>query len=355
MFSLRIDWGFLVISLFFCAFSLSLIWSTNPNYFVSQLTFFIVGYVLFLLFSQIDRNIFSSFPYLFYGISILFLLFSLLSPEVRGASRWIEIMGIVVQPSEVIKPFIIVSFASIMTYFKRGGFLAYFIKAVFYFLPILMIFIQPDLGNVIIYIIFLSAMTFANKLNFKIILLIFIGLVIMSPIFWHTLRDYQKDRILTFINPESDPQGAGYNAIQAVIAVGSGRVFGWGLGRGTQSHLRFLPENHTDFIFASLTEELGLFSATLLILFYLYLLLRIIHFAASSDSKFAYLTMIGIFVQILSQMFINISMNMGLIPITGVTLPLISSGGSSIIATFISLGIIVSLKKEKKAAPLVIR
>lgn len=349
------DWGLVVVTLALGGLSLSLIWSNDPSFLTSQFLFFIVGFILFFLFSQVNSDVFRGFAIPFYILSLAFLVVTLLNIEIRGASRWIDIFGFRIQPSELVKPFLIVSFAYFIDQDKQGK-LSALIKSIFlYFFPLVVIFLQPDLGNVIIYFLFLMAMLIANNFNFKLLLTFFILAVVGSPIFWGVLREYQKQRIISFINPQSDPQGAGYNAIQSMIAVGSGGIFGLGLGRGTQSHLRFLPENHTDFIFASLSEELGLFGAVILLSIYIYVFWKILHLALNSTSKFNYLIYIGIFSQILSQVFINISMNIGLIPITGVTLPLVSSGGSSVIATFIALGIVVSLEKDQTRESLVIR
>lgn len=336
-------------------FSLALIWSTNPSYLTSQLIFFVIGLFIYIFISQLDSSLIKGFAVPFYILSIALLLITLLSFEIRGASRWIDIFGVRMQPSELVKPLMIVSFAYLMSEFKVKS-IADFIKLFcLYTLPIAIIFFQPDLGNVIVFSIFLGGMIFANNLNSKIIILS-IGLaVLISPTLWHILKGYQKQRILTYISPQSDPSGAGYNAIQAMIAVGSGGLFGMGLGRGTQSHLRFLPENHTDFIFASLTEELGFLGAGLLLLFYSLIFRKLLHIARKTEDKFSYLIVLGIFTQIFSQVFINIAMNIGLVPITGVTLPLVSAGGSSIIATFLALGIVSSLEKDYKDDPLVIK
>lgn len=349
------DWGLVVVTLALAGFSLALIWSTNQNFFTSQLIFFIIGFLFFFFISQFDSDSIKSLAIPFYIFSLVLLLLSLLNSEIRGASRWIEIFGIGMQPSELVKPLMIVSFAYFMTQTNLSNLISLVKYILLFILPVVIIFFQPDLGNVIIYCLFLTGMLLSSKLNIKVIVSVVLLVVLTSPLLWGILREYQRARILSFLSPENDPQGAGYNAIQAMIAVGSGGLFGQGLGRGTQSHLRFLPENHTDFIFASLSEELGLLGALLLLFFYAYIFIKFLKFASETTDRFQYLVIIGIFTQILSQVFINISMNIGIIPITGITLPLLSSGGSSIISTFISLGVFVCLKKDKQRIPLVIR
>lgn len=355
MLRFHIDLFLLTIVCCLMGFSLALIWSTNPNYLTSQLVFFVIGFIFYFLFSKIDSNLLKSLSIILYFFSVFLLAATLLSGEVRGASRWIEFLGIRIQPSEVVKPFIIISYAYFISEYKIAKIIDYFKLFILSILPIVIIFFQPDLGNVIIYTIFLVSMIFANNLNLKVAVVILSVLVLATPLFWHTLRDYQKQRIITFTNPELDPEGAGYNAIQSMISIGSGGIFGRGLGRGTQSHLRFLPENHTDFIFASLTEELGLFGASILLIFYSLLFIKIFKVALLTQEKFGYLVILGIFIQLFSQVFINIAMNTGLVPITGITLPLLSAGGSSILGTFIVLGIVSGLEKKHRSDPLVIK
>lgn len=181
----------------------------------------------------------------------------------------------------------------------------------------------------------------------KILSLILIGTLII-PITWFFLHDYQKERITGFLAPELDPLGRGYNLIQSTIAVGSGQLFGRGLGRGTQSRLQFLPEFRTDFIFASIAEELGLLGSLVILLIYLYMLLYCLKIANQTEDKFSYLIIIGVSSMLLFQVFVNIGMNIGILPITGITLPLISYGGSSLIVTFICLGLIASVTKNRK-------
>lgn len=353
MSAFRTQWDIFILLLCMFGFSLAVIWSVNPDYFYSQLIFFIIGIILFIIFRSINPDIYKGLGIVFYIISIILLLIALFSPDIRGSSRWIHFNDYRIQPSEIIKPFLVLSYASFLVH-KKPGIVSSIFLSILFFIPLILTFLQPDLGSTIIYSIFSFSMIFANGIPLLIILAVGVVSVVVSPLIWGVLRDYQKQRILNFISPANDPQGAGYNAIQAMIAVGSGKLFGQGLGRGPQSHLRFLPENHTDFIFASLVEEFGFIGSLLLLLFYGYLFFRLLRLISTTTDKFAYLVIIGIFMQIFSQFFINIAMNVGLVPITGVTLPLISAGGSSILATMMSLGITLSLVKNNKQTPLVI-
>ncbi|MCL5798281.1 MAG: rod shape-determining protein RodA [Patescibacteria group bacterium] len=329
--------------------SLSILGSTTPTLFSQQLIFFLVGIFLFLIFSAVDFRIWSRFSWIFYIFSLFFLIASFASGEVRGASRWIDIAGIrVIQPSELLKPFVILFLTGIIIDRERHTILDK-LKPFIFFLPILIIiFKQPDLGNVLVYFLTFIALELASGLP---LLYFFIGAVlsgVVLPFFWFVLKQYQKVRLLAFFNPQADPVGIGYNAIQAMIAIGSGQLFGMGLGRGTQSHLLFLPEYHTDFVFASLGEELGFLGTFAVIIFYFILLLRILQVMEESENNFGKLLVIGIFAQIFIQVFINIGMNLGIMPITGITLPLLSYGGSSIISTFIDLGLVASVARVSK-------
>ncbi|HKZ34994.1 MAG TPA: FtsW/RodA/SpoVE family cell cycle protein, partial [Patescibacteria group bacterium] len=172
--------------------------------------------------------------------------------------------------------------------------------------------------------------------------------LLVLPGIWFLLREYQKQRIFSFLNPYADPLGTGYNVIQSTIAVGSGQLFGRGLGRGTQSRLQFLPEYHTDFIFATLAEELGFFGSILLLFLFFFLIFHVFETARSAPNTFGVFIAIGVGAMILFQVCVNVGMNIGIIPITGITLPLVSYGGSSLLATLISLGLVASVFCKKR-------
>jgi rod shape determining protein RodA len=265
----------------------------------------------------------------------------------RGAVRWFHLGPVGFQPSEIIKPLFILFFANFLADRKTN-----FLFFIFYFLfcipPLFLIFKQPDLGtSLVISAVFLGIL-FAAKTDFKLLIVNCSLLIAGLPILWHFLQDYQKTRIISFFRPYQDPLGAGYNLIQSVIAVGSGLLFGRGLGRGTQSQLYFLPERSTDFIFASLAEELGLLGSLLLLGAYFLLLWRILTIAKEAADEQGYLIAIGAFSLFLFQVLVNVGMNLGLLPITGITLPLVSLGGSSILAMMITLGLVESVARARK-------
>lgn len=334
--------------------SLSILGSTTPTLFSQQLMFFIIGIVLYMIFSSLDYRLWKKFGFVSYVLSLLFLMTSFFGINVRGASRWIEIGGINLQPSELIKPFTIIFIASFLVGGREKHTFTK-LKSLLLFLPILVfIFKQPDLGNVLVYLFTYISILVADGLPLLYLIGTFLIFGILMPAVWFILRDYQKARLLSFINPYADPVGAGYNSIQAMIALGSGQLFGLGLGKGTQSHLLFLPEYHTDFVFASLGEELGFFGGLMVIFFYLILLGRILKAGSNTQDDFAKLLTIGVFAQLFIQIFINIGMNLGLLPITGITLPFLSYGGSSIISTFIDLGLVASVLRVSKSTKYIV-
>lgn len=330
-------------------FGLTVLWSIRPDLAGQQIIFLLAGFLLFLLFSQIDYHLLTYFRTLLYFLICAALLLTLLfAPQTRGAARWLEIGNFRLQASEIMKPFLILAFAGFLRLYPSIGFKRLFSIAILASAPLLLIFKQPDLGNTIIFLLILISLLFVGGLKWRLMfggILLFLATI---PIFERTLKDYQRERIASFLNPQSDPLGTGYHLIQAMVTVGSGQIFGRGLGRGTQTHLWFLPEQHTDFIFASLSEELGLLGAALLIILYALILWRILTIAQNSKDQFGILISTGIFTMVLAQVFINIGMNIGILPITGVTLPLVSYGGSSIISTMISLGIVESIARDKR-------
>lgn len=345
----HIDWITALLLLCLGLFGLFLLLTISSSYFVSQLLYLIVGFVLLFAFSLIDPFLLWWFAPIGYVLANLFLALSYFGPTIRGATRWIFIFGAQIQPSELIKPFLLLAFAYFMAKYSPRV-LANIPKLLILFaIPFFLVLRQPDLGSSLIYASFWSAMMLAGGIPIWFVVATVSLLGILGPFLWNHLAPYQQGRITTFLNPTLDPKGAGYNALQAMIAVGSGQLFGRGLGRGTQSHLRFLPEFHTDFIFATLIEELGFLGGTLLLAGYGMLLARIIAPILKgivTDTR-VFLYSFGLFAMLISQIFINAGMNMGLIPITGITLPLVSYGGSSILSTAIAFGILWALSRDR--------
>jgi len=343
------DWLILILVLGIASMGLLAIKSAAPAYFWQQFVWFIFGLVLFFLFSQIDHRIYERASWYFYLGSIAFLLITFIFGGVtRGAVRWIQIGGFNLQPSEMVKPFLILFLASFFSDEEQNNLKKILQSLLFLLLPVILIFLQPDLGSSLVVVFIWLGMVLAKGVKAKWLVFGSSFLAVFSPLAWHFLKDYQRQRIYTFLNPHADALGSGFNVIQSMIAVGSGKIFGRGLGRGTQSHLRFLPEKHTDFIFASLAEEIGFLGIMLLLGLFFFLLWRILTLARNTADHFAYFICIGVFSLLFSQIFINIGMNLGVFPITGITLPLISYGGSSLISTMICLGIVSSLSRFRE-------
>ncbi|MCL4389905.1 MAG: rod shape-determining protein RodA [Patescibacteria group bacterium] len=338
-----LDWPILVLTLILCGFGAAIIGSVAPEVLLPQILFYLVGLGLFFVISNLDFRIYASFGKLIYIAAIVLLSITLfIGLETRGAVRWIPLGPFRLQFSEILKPFLIVSFASFLSSGK-----SYFKSLIWIAIPLGLIFKQPDLGSALVYAIAFGAMILSSGINLIYPLLCAVGAALAAPLGWNFLAQYQRQRILTFLNPGADPLGASYNSIQSLITVGSGMFFGKGLGQGTQSHLSFLPERHTDFVFASLAEEMGFVGATILLGAFFLLLWRIFKIAGSCKDKTARLAVLGIGAMLLAQIFVNVGMNLAILPVTGITLPLVSYGGSSVLATMISLGMVAGLAKDR--------
>lgn len=346
------DWLGVLFLLCLGIFGLFLLLTIEYSLFTQQFAFLVVSLVLVWIVSRVQSTILWWLTPMLYVVSNALLLLTYANQSVRGAARWISVFGVQFQPSELAKPLLMLVFARAIAQFppRKPRYIP--LHIILFIVPFFLIFKQPDLGTSLVYAGVWLSMMIAGGLSFRIIFMGIITSAVFIPASWWVLADYQKSRILTFLNPSHDPQGAGYNAIQSVIAVGSGQLFGRGLGRGTQSHLRFLPEFHTDFIFATLIEELGFFGGFALLVLYGLLLWRVLSPLVMGVVKdiFPYTYSIGLFVLLLVQITINVGMNMGLIPVTGITLPLVSYGGSSLISVCLSFGILWALLREEKSS-----
>lgn len=343
-----LDWILIFSLLILSIFGIIAVHILVPGSLLQQLAYFIFAFIFFLIFSQIDYRILEKISLPLYLGSIAFLFAPLLFGKItRGSVRWIQFGPITIQPSEIVKPFLVIFFAS---FFSNGklNFKKILIGGILLVIPLFLVFIQPDLGSSLVILLSWIGIVFFAGIPTGFILMALALFIMLLPITWILLKEYQRQRIISFLNPSADPLGAGYHIIQTIIAVGSGQFFGRGLGRGTQSQLKFLPERHTDFIFASLAEDLGFLGSAILILGFLILLWRILFISQKTKDLFGSLVCLGVFSILFSQIFINIGMNIGLLPITGITLPIVSYGGSSLVATMISLGIIENIAKLKK-------
>lgn len=318
------------------------IYSSSKELAIQQIVFTIIGFIFFFLISQIELQSIKKLINPFY-IFIIFILLAvlILGIETRGALRWIPLGMFNIQPSEFAKPILILFLAKFWSE-NKATWLNIF-KSMLWFAPLfLLIFKQPDLGSALTLIAIWLGMLFAAHISVRKILVVVLISLLVIPTSWSFLHSYQKERILSFLAPETDPLGKGYNLIQSTIAVGSGQLLGMGLGRGTQSRLQFLPEFRTDFIFASIAEEMGLIGSLLILSLYLFLIGYCLKIAQRTIRTFNLLVIFGVLSMLLFQIVVNVGMNVGLLPITGITLPLISYGGSSLISTLLSLGMVAA-------------
>jgi rod shape determining protein RodA len=346
---IRIDLWLLVPVAVLIAISLVTLLSLDPAFFWNQLFTLSIALVAFFVFSQLNIESVRQLKVPMYiGSLILLSIVLVIGIESRGAIRWIDIFGVRIQFSEVLKPFLALVFAAYISE-KKTPTVSSFFKIIIFLLPVLLlIFLQPDLGSALLYAFVALFALIVIGFPWRWFALSFIPVALLSPFVWLVLHDYQRQRIMTFLHPKSDPLGSSYNSIQAMIAVGSGTFWGKGLSEGTQSALRFLPERHTDFIFATLAEGLGFIGAAIVIIALLVLCYRI--FAIFNDSKDLFNKVFAACACgfILIQGFVNIGMNIGILPIVGITLPFVSFGGSSLLSNFIFLGILSSISRSAR-------
>ncbi len=345
----RLDLPLLLPAILIVSIALSSFYSIDFAIFKQQLIFFGFSLVAYVVFLNIDYKIFGIYSkYMYMGMIASLLLLFIIGIEARGAVRWLDIFGIRIQFSEIIKPFFIIFLAKYLTQDDSRSFKKFFI-ALLLTLPIFFLTLkQPDLGNALVYLFTVVFMLFIYGFPFSYFIGLVTPVVVSFPFLFNLLHDYQKERLLTFINPTRDPFGTSYNVVQSLISIGSGGFFGKGFGQATQSILMFLPERHTDFIFATISENLGFVGAIFLISLYGYLLMRIYRISESVNDEFPHMVLIGFYFLFLVHIFLNIGMNIGIVPIVGITLPFASYGGSSLLTCFITLGIISSIKFDYK-------
>ncbi len=320
-------------------------------YFKRQVVWVGIGILLLILSSFLDFHIFRTQGYvvfLFYIIVILLLaLVLLINSKIRGIEAWLRVGGLAIQPVELAKLVLIILFAK---FFSKRHIEIYriqllIISALYLVIPIFLVLLQPDLGSALILAsIWVVIVIFSGmKLRHFFLLILLVALLSLGA--WgFVLKPYQKARITSFLNPYQDPKGAGYQMLQSMIAVGSGRLWGKGLGYGSQTHLHFLPEAETDFIFAAFAEEWGFIGVVAMLGLFFFVLWRILAIGVVASDSFSRLYTIGFAALIFVQGFIHISMNMGLLPVTGLTLPFVSYGGSSLVTMLVGVGILQNIK-----------
>ena len=351
---LHIDLPLLLSLLFLSVLGLFVLYSAsdqNMDLIIRQLTRLLIGFIIMLAIAQISPAVIQRWAPWIFGIGLLMLIAVLLLGEVgKGAQRWLNLGLFRFQPSEIMKvavPIMIAWYlAEVALPPRRFQMLTAFTILV---LPTLLVAKQPDLGTALliassgIFVLLLAG------LQWKIIIGALIALISSTPLVWNfLLHDYQRQRVLTFINPESDPLGAGYHIIQSTIAIGSGGLYGKGWLNGTQSHLDFLPERSTDFIFAVFGEEFGFLGILLLLAIYGTIIVRGLIIANQAQDTFTRLLAGSLILTFFVYIFVNIGMVSGILPVVGVPLPLISYGGTSMVTLLASFGILMSIQTHRR-------
>lgn len=330
-------------------FSIFNLLGLKENLVALHITYFLLGVFAYGVVKKIGLHFFKLNAHFFYWSFVLLLIFTyFFGLEIKGSRRWIELYLFNFQTSEFFKVFFILFLANFFSSQKKHiseG--PMFLLSIFYFfVPFILILKQPDLGTAMVYAFVFGILLFFSGVPRKYIYSSLLVGLIFLPLVWHFMHDYQKNRIFSFINPHIDQQGTTYNMMQAIITIGSGKFLGKGLGLGTQSGLFFLPENHTDFAFSSLVEQFGFLGGIVVIILYMimvFILMRkIVAFYYQRDDvgRFSFLLTLGILCMFIFQVFVNIGMNLGVLPIAGITLPFISWGGSSLITFWIALALL---------------
>ena len=352
----KLDFVLLFSIIILSAISLVVMYSTDggeilyhtKSHFIKLVTFFL----LMLVISFFNIKIWHLFSYIFYILTIFLLIWvAFYGIKVSGSQRWMNLYFIVLQPSELMKIAIILCLAK---YYHRlkidnvNSFTSIIIVLTIILIPVMLVVSQPDLGTSILIALSGLIILWLGGVKIKYFFYSFFTFLITLPFIISFLKPYQKLRILTFLDPDRDPLGAGYQIIQSKIAIGSGGLEGKGFLKGTQSYLDFLPEKHTDFIFTLFSEEFGFLGSIVLLIIYSIIIFRIIRIGTISRSNFAKLFCFGYAFAIFIYIVVNLSMVLGLVPIVGSPLPIMSYGGSSMLATMIGFGIVLSAKINHK-------
>ncbi len=352
----RFDWALLAVVTLLLSIGVLALYSFSETtagnvYFGKQLLFTLIGVGGMFFVAALDYRHIARMSTLLYFVTLGVLLLVLLIGEpVRGTVGWLSFGGFQVQPVEFAKLILIIFLASFIS--KKRSELGEWTRLIAsLFLTAFMILLvlrQPDLGSSLVLMFIWGSMILVSGIRWKhaLVLSLLGGVLLVGS--WLLLADYQKDRLQTFLNPELDPRGAGYNVLQSMVAVGSGGFWGKGIGHGSQSQLNFLPEKHTDFIYAVITEELGLFGGSLVLVLYALLLYRIERIAKTARDNTGYLIAVGLLAYFFVQITINLGMNIGLLPVTGLPAPFLSYGGSSLLASFLGLGILLSIYRFRQ-------
>lgn len=352
----KLDWVLIISSVLLVGFGLLSLWSSSQgdgNFlnFQKQIIFWLVGIFLMLLISFFDWRALRENPYLILMLYILCLVslvgLFFVAPEIRGVRSWYKIGQISIDPIEFTLLALIIILAK---YFSNRHIEMYRVRhlilsGMYVLVPALLIFFQPNLGSFLLLVaLWVGVLLFSGIKLRHFLILCLCGLIFFAFSWFFLLKDYQKERIASFFKPQLEPLGIGWSQNQAKIAIGSGGLLGKGWERGSQTRYGFLPEPQTDFIFSAIAEEFGLVGVFFLMLFFVILIGRIIKIAVSAESNFPRLFSAGLAIILVAKIIIHIGMNLGVLPIIGIPLPFVSYGGSSLVAAYIGLGVLQSIK-----------
>lgn len=335
-------------------FSATQTYEHSLRYIMVQGGALIIGLVLIYYVVKMDYEFISSFwpyIYIFNIIMLILVIFIGIGSEETGTTGWIRFGPIGIQPAELVKVGFIITLACYLDKVKADiNYVKNVAKLLLHLgIPVGLILLQPDFGTAMVFIFIFFIMVFVAGIDWRYIMSAFLSIGILAPIiYFFILSDYQKNRILNFFTPELDPAGSGYQVMQSKIAVGSGQIFGKGLFHGTQTQLGYLPEKHTDFIFAVIGEELGYIGTIIVLLLLMLLIARCIYIAAHSRNTLGALLCSGVAALFLFHTLENIGMTIGLMPVTGIPLPFVSYGGSSLVTYLIALGLVISVSIRRK-------
>lgn len=353
------DWILLLLLVMIAGISLVNLYSaTYPikdtggsQIFMKQVYWFLAGFSVLLMMTTFDYHLLERLAYAIYTICLILLVAVFIVGETRsGSQRWLHFFGVNFQPSELAKICMVIALAKY--FFEEAGYEEFRLRDLWkpflmVALPAVLIVKEPDLGSALILVIVSFSLMFFVRIKRRSLIILLLVFLTSMPFVWFNMKEYQQKRILSFIQPDTDPLGASYHINQSKIAVGSGLLWGKGYLKGTQTRLHFLPEQHTDFVFSVWAEEWGFAGSVSLLLLYLFLILWGVNIARNSKDKFGALLALGVVIIIFWQVIINVSMTIGLMPVVGIPLILFSYGGSSIISTMIGMGLLMNISMRR--------
>ncbi len=352
---LSFDWLWFLALLCLSSAGLVAIWSTTGgtslhSYFGRQVMYLSIALLAFLIVLYFDYHLYTDYITFVYAIAMIVLCAVLvMGKTIHSNKSWISLGPIQVQPSELVKVVVILALAKYYSESEREylDLSELVIGGLIIFVPVVLVVLEGDLGTAVTFVPVYLVLSFLAGLKKKHLVVMLLAMAVAAPAGWLMLKDYQKGRIETVFNPSTDPHRRGYQTIQSEIAVGSGRFLGKGFKQGTQGQLGFLPARHTDFIYAVLGEVLGFVGSSGLLALFLFVTLRMLRAAREAKDKLGAMIIIGVLGLFLFHIFINVGMVLGLLPIAGIPLPLVSAGGSSLIASFVAMGLCMNIKMRR--------